>query len=257
MEKEKLEGIIIDYIDGRLSAREVEEVEKLLSKSYEAQRLHQELREVMSIMDGSNTLQELGGHEVTFAKNLKSVQATKEKSGIVFLHPVLYRVAAAIALVMVGIAGGFWINKNYQHNQELAVLRKEMTETKQLMMAMLSNGQSASQRMQGVSVALTISTVDDEVVKALSGAMSNDQNTNVRLAALDALSQFVDEPQVKAILISSLSTQDDPMVQIALIQLLVRIKEKNVINAFEKIIDDNKSIQAVKDEAYTGIIKLS
>jgi HEAT repeat protein len=132
-----------------------------------------------------------------------------------------------------------------------------MAETKQMMLAMMSNDQSANQRMQGVNVALTISKADDEIVNALARTMLKDPNTNVRLAALEALSNFIQDPKVKLLLTNSLSKQDDPIVQISLIQLLVKIKEKNVVKDLEKIIEDDKNIQAVKDEAYTGILKLS
>lgn len=252
-----MEGLLIDYIDGNLSSADKAMVDQLLVDSTEAQQLLKELKEVIDLMGRSRTIEVIHGHETTFASNLKEEREITEEAKVVVFHPVMLRVAAAFALVAIGVAGGFWINKNYQHEQELAALKKEMMETKQLMMAMLTNGQSASQRMQGVTVAMTISTADDEVVKALADAMAHDPNTNVRLAALEALSQFIDEPQVRSIITSSLSTQDDPMVQIALIQLLVKMKEKNVVNDLEKIINDDKNIQAVKDEAYTGIIKLS
>ena len=257
MEKEKLEELLIEYIDGNLSSADKVIVEQLIADSSEVQQLHKELMEVMRLMDNSKPLERLPDHESTFALNLKAEQNSVDTTRVVKFHPVILKVAAAIALVAVGVAGGFWIKKSYQQEQELAALRKEMTETKQLMMAMLTNGQSASQRMRGVTVAMTISTADDEVVQALANTMTHDPNTNVRLAALEALSQFINEPLVRSIITSSLSTQDDPMVQIALIQLLVRLKEKNAVEDLEKIINDDKNIQAVKDEAYTGIMKLS
>ena len=89
------------------------------------------------------------------------------------------------------------------------------------MMSLIDNQQSASQRLQGINVALTIESADDEVVNALAKRMNDDPNTNVRLAALDALSKFHTEPQVRKVLLDALSTQKDPMVQIALIQLMV------------------------------------
>jgi HEAT repeat protein len=125
-----------------------------------------------------------------------------------------------------------------------------------MMMAMMDNNQSASQRIQGVNVALTIKA-DDEVVKALAKRMNEDANTNVRLAALDALSKFHQEPGVRRILIDALSTQKDPMVQIALIQLMVKMKETGIVNDLKRIVDDEESMKAVKDEAYSGLLKLS
>jgi HEAT repeat protein len=108
-----------------------------------------------------------------------------------------------------------------------------------------------------VNVALSITRADDEVVNALVKTLNEDTNTNVRLAALDALSKFHHEPQVKKALLESLSTQNDPVVQIALIKLLVTIKEKSVVKDLQQIIEDDNTIKPVKDEAFTGIMKLS
>lgn len=257
MEKEKLESRLIDYIDGRLSHSEQTEVEKLISENRDVRQLLGELKEILGLIENSIDIPELPGHTLMFESNLKEMVEAKPLSKVISLRSAVYKVAAAVALVMVGVAGGLWINRSNQQAQELAALRKEMTETKQLMMTMLANGQSASQRMQGVNVALTISKMDDDVVRALTEAMRTDPNTNVRLAALEALSKFIDEPQVRKILTSSLREQTDSMVQIALIQLLVQMKEKSVVNDLEKIINDETNIQAVKDEAYTGILKLS
>jgi HEAT repeat protein len=126
------------------------------------------------------------------------------------------------------------------------------------MMAKMNNDQSASQRIQGVNVALTMtSTPDDAIVKALVKTMNEDKNSNVRLAALEALSKFIDDKHVRKTLIESLGKQKDPIVQIQLIQLLVKIKEKGVVDDLQKIVDDEGTIKAVKDEAYSGIMRLS
>jgi HEAT repeat protein len=128
---------------------------------------------------------------------------------------------------------------------------------KSLMMAGLNNEQSPSQRMLGVSVAYQMEKPDDDIVNALMKTMNEDDNTNVRLAALEALSKFSNEPTIRKQLIESLHTQKDPMVQITLIQLMVAIKEKGVVKELEKIATDEKTMKAVKDEAYKGILKLS
>ena len=165
--------------------------------------------------------------------------------------------AAAIALLVVGGGIGFWISKQNDQQQRLAEIESELNATKVMMMGLIDNKQSASQRLQGINVALTIESADDEVVNALAKRMNEDPNTNVRLAALDALSKFHTEPQVRKVLLDALSSQKDPMVQIALIQLMVKMKEKSVVNDLKKIVDDSETMKAVKDEAYSGILILS
>jgi hypothetical protein len=51
--------------------------------------------------------------------------------------------------------------------------------------------------------------------------------------------------------------QKDEVVQIALIQVLVKMKEKVILKELEKITQDGEVLKAVKDEAFTGILKLS
>jgi len=254
MEKEKLESLLIDLIDGRLDSQSKKEVETILAADPEARVLLEQLRQVTDAMDKSSDVEPRRGMKDSFLRMLeeerRSVAFGAPRGKQVSFQPAFFRMAAAIALVMSGVAVGYWVNKNQNVAEENAML-------KQVMLSMMVNPQSASKRMEGVNVALTIERADDEVVAALVKTMNEDLNTNVRLAALEALSRFQHEPPVRAALIKSLSTQQDPVVQIALIQLLVKMKETGVVNELERIINDSTTITPVKDEAHTGIVRLS
>jgi hypothetical protein len=253
---EKLESQLIDYIDGKLSEAERKAVEQELMQNKEAFKVYEQLKHVIQSMNKAATLNPSPKLKQGFDQLLQSEIASR-KSATIFFQPGFYRVAAAVALLIIGGGIGFWISKQNDQQLEIAQIKKEMQATKLMMMAMIDNNQSASQRILGVNVALTIENADDEVVKALAERMNEDPNTNVRLAALEALSKFHQEAHVRKILIQSLSSQKDPMVQIALIQLMIQIKEKAVINDLKRIVDDDGTMDAVKDEAYSGIMKLS
>ncbi|MEX1240737.1 MAG: HEAT repeat domain-containing protein [Cyclobacteriaceae bacterium] len=264
MEKEKLEVLIIDYIDGKLSDADRLSVEQELMRNEDARKLYDELKEVIDLMENSGELTPSTKLKAGFDRILKEEAASSSATRTIYFRPTFYRAAAAVALLVMSGAIGFWISKNNQQQQELAELqremeitRKQLAETKQLMHAMLGNDQSASQRIRGVNVAMGISGADDEIVTALLKTMQMDPNTNVRLAALDALAGFQHDAIVRKGLVDALSKQTDPMVQINLIQLLVQMKEKVVVKDLQKIVDDAGTMQAVKDEAYTGILKLS
>jgi hypothetical protein len=257
MEREKLESMLIDMIDGRLNDTQKQEIESLLARDAEARLLYNQLKEVTRVIDQSPEIEATGPMKGRFMSMLGEEIQKNEKGRQITMHPSVLRIAAAVVLVLSGVAIGYWANKDQQREVQLAAIESEMRATKQLMMALIENRQSASSRMEGVNVALTIQSADDDVVKALVKTMNEDANTNVRLAALDALSKFQQEPAVRSSLVQALGTQKDPVVQIALIQLLVRMKEKGVVNDLNNIINDSTSIQAVKDEAHTGILKLS
>jgi ElaB/YqjD/DUF883 family membrane-anchored ribosome-binding protein len=273
MEKEKLESLLIDYIDGNLTEADQAIAEKELAQNEEAAKLHAQLKEVMTLMGNAHIVEP--GHSLrnNFEKLLqekisteavvredtnhgtKAAQAPAGKQ--IFFRPWALRIAAAVVLVMIGVVIGNKISQDREHDRELAAIKQELEENKRMMMAMLDNQQSASQRVMGANVAYEMKNADDEIVNALVKAMNEDPSSNVRLTALEALGKFYQQGHVRNSLIKSLSTQKDPIVQIALIRLLVQMKEKEVVNQLEKITRDGTVIKAVKDEAHSGILKLS
>jgi hypothetical protein len=257
MEREKLESLIIDYIDNKLNSVDREKIEKELVRNTDAYKLYEELKEVMQVMDRAARLEPSLKLKSSFENMLSEELSSVKKNRTVLFTPAFYRVAAAVALFILCGSVGYWIKRYNDQQQQIATLQQEMKATKDLMMSMLHNNQSASQRIQGVNVAYTMTKADDEIVSALVKTMNEDSNSNVRLAALEALSKFIDDPSVRRQLVSSLSKQKDPIVQISLIQLMVLIKEKSVVKDLQRIVDDAETMKPVKDEAYSGIMKLS
>jgi hypothetical protein len=257
MEKEKLESLIIDYIDNKLNAVDRQILEQELMKNAEAYRLYEELKEVIQVMDKAARFEPSNKLKDGFDEMLRNEIKASMQTKTIFFQPAVYRVAAAVALLILGGGIGFWISKQNDQRDRIAAIEKQMEATKLMMMTMIENQQSASQRIQGMNVAMKIQKADREIVQALVKAMNEDPNSNVRLAALEALSKFIGDQSVRKVLIQSLATQKDPVVQIALIQLMVEMNETGIVKDLQKIVDDAETMQAVKDEAYSGILKLS
>ena len=257
MEKQKLESLLIDYLDNKLSHEDRGLVELELRANADAQTLLTQLKEVLHGIENSKHLQPRHSIQIRFEEALALEIEKERRSKQIVMSPTIYRAAAAIGFVVIGVCIGLWINNNNRQAKELAEIKAQMDATKKMLIAMLDNNRSASQRVQGATIAYTMTSADDEVVQALAKALNDDPNSNVRLAALDALGKFYQEAQVRKLLIQSLAMQKDEVVQIALIQLLVKMKEKGIVKYLEKITHDNQVIKAVKDEAFTGILKLS
>jgi hypothetical protein len=115
---------------------------------------------------------------------------------------------------------------------------------------------SPSQRMRAAIQAYEMKDTDKEIVDALVKTMNTDPNTNVRLAALDALAKFHREPYVKKQLLGAMSKQKDPMVQIGLIELLTKMKQTSILKELDKMVKDGNTMEAVKDQAYSSIFTL-
>jgi anti-sigma factor RsiW len=267
MEKEKLESLLIDYLDGILSEADQALVERELKENENAAKLHAQLKEVLDLMANTKVAVPRTSFKLNFEKALQAeisksgstvdMQRTQPAGKQVFFSSWIVRVAAAFILVMAGVGIGNWINTTRLHDQEIARLKEEVENNKRIMLSMLENQQSASQRVMGATVAYELNKADDEIINVLVKTLHEDPNTNVRLAALEALGKFYQQAHVRKVLIASLATQKDQVVQIALIRLLVQMKEKQIVNELEKITHDDQVMKAVKDEAHSGILKLS
>jgi HEAT repeat protein len=87
-------------------------------------------------------------------------------------------------------------------------------------------------------------------------ALNYDSNVDVRLAAIDALSRFAADPDVRSGLVKSLPIQKSPLVQISLIDLLVQLQERQSIEVLKRIADDAGQNQQVCQRAERGVQKL-
>ena len=261
MDQEHLDSLIIDFIDNKLNSVDKQKIEKELWSNPQAFKRYEELKELLKLMDRSARLEPSEKLKMNFRAMLNEEIAAEEKRKTIWFRPTIYKVAAAVTLLVLGAGIGFFISN--QNDQRLALIEAQMKAQEaqlaitQELLAKLNNPQSASQRMQGIKVVYKMAETNDEVVDVLVKTMNEDPSSNVRIAALEALSHFIEEDQVKRALLKSLNQQKDPVVQISLIQLLVKIKEKSVVNDLQKMVDDEGTMQAVKDAAYSGIMKLS
>jgi hypothetical protein len=192
---------------------------------------------------------------------LEKIQKPAPQQGKLLFFPVqqaavYWRVATSILL----LAGAFWAGAQFgqqpsteQQAPEIAALRQEVQEMKKVLAAGATAHYSASDRIRVVSQEFGAAPGDDEVIRLLISTMNNDPNVNVRLAASEALYQFRESEQVRHALIKSLPVQTDPLMQIALIDLLVKMKEKKALEPFQKLAKKEDLLPIVKDKAEEGI----
>jgi len=264
MEEEEMKELMIEHLEGNLTGELKEFVAKHIEKDEKWKLEYTKLKELVEIIDNSSELVPPDSLKLDFEKML-SVEISnkgqvdpevKETKTIYWnSHKMWLQIAASVTILL----GGYIIGTNLTSNsnqKELMALRSEMEVTRKLVLSSLQN-QSASSRISAVNASYKIKTIDNSIINALIKTMNTDENANVRLAAIEALTVMVAEEKVLEALIASLSTQDKPVVQIALINLMVDLKEKRAIQSLQKIIDSNTSIDVVIDEANYGLFKLS
>jgi hypothetical protein len=133
----------------------------------------------------------------------------------------------AAACLAIGFFGGFFGGRSAvaPQNTDVAELRKEMIGMRQLVTLSLLQQQSAAERLRGVTWAYQTESSDTEVLGALLRTINSDPNVNVRLAAIDAVRNFSGSPAARRGLVQALPKQNSPLVQIALVDTLVDLKQ--------------------------------
>ena len=144
--------------------------------------------------------------------------------------PLLQFATFAVAIMAAAAAGHYYAASAHQRDQ-IARLSADNQQMRQLVALSLLRQQSATDRLQGVSVGANLQPAGDEVVSALLQALNHDANVNVRLAAADALRQFESRTGVRQGLRQALLSQDSPIVQISLIDWALEEKDRGSLNS--------------------------
>jgi hypothetical protein len=170
---------------------------------------------------------------------------------------MLWQIAAGIALLVVGGGAGYGVRASQsQGTSELSQLRGEVSGMRQLIALSLLQQQSASERLRGVSWAYRVESSDTEVLSALVSAVNHDPNINVRLAAVDALHPFASSPTTRDAAMQALPKENAPIVQVALIDLLVDLKEKEALKELERMASDDATDTSVRQHAKWALERL-
>lgn len=246
---------LVQYIDGTLSEKENLEIKHWIETNKEMETQYNQLKQADTLMNSN--LDTIPSDRMTarFEHWLDHYETDIKKTKLKRLN--WYRIAAGLAILLVGYGGAMTISKLNQQRQELTKIKVELQATKDLVMDNLNNQNSASQRMSGIYASQDLTTPDLEILQVLIKTMNTDPSSNVRVAALEALGKYYHLPSVRSALIQSLAHQEDPVVQIALIQMLVQKKETVIVDELETLTRQEDLIKAVKDEAYKGIFKLT
>lgn len=156
---------------------------------------------------------------------------------------------------------GLWIGGaipgSGEDKHEMQRLRGEVREMRQFMSVSLMSQPSTVSRMQGVSLSTQVQNPDVSLLETLFEKIESDPNVNVRLAAVDAMLLFCGEQQVQTRLMETLKTQNSPLVQVALIDLISTLQHQKALDALKKLINSEKVHPDVKAYAEQKQLEIS
>jgi len=164
--------------------------------------------------------------------------------------PLAYSAAA----MLTGLFFGYlFFNRPDTPDRQLA---KEVRELKETMLLTLIESPSASDRMKAVSYTGGEAKADNRVVEALLETLNNDENTNVRLRALDALSAMSQSAEVREGLILSITKQDSPVLQSAIADLMLKLQEKKAVHPFQRLLQQKEMDPEIREKIKKVVTQL-
>ena len=249
---------IVDFIDRQLPVNESKEIQDHIASCDSCKTNYEETMALMEAFSNeeeqkpSDSLRKNFMNLLDEEKQLQQTQIVQLKPKPSFNWKQAFQIAASFLLLFLGFFVGNYTSKQ-KASAEIAVLEMQTIELKENMMLAMMDNKSASKRIQGVQYLDEFPNPDETIVKALVVRMLNDENTNVRLTAVNALQAFIASETVKNGFIKALETEKNPGIQITIIQALVKIQEKKALLPMQRLLDNNETQLFVKEEIKSTI----
>lgn len=245
----QIETAIIDYLNNELDDKERARLESLINSDSEVQNLFLSYQSTINTFNQIPVVKTPESVHNNFHNFLQLEIENKEPQKIIKPNFKFIK-QAAIGLVL--LCSGLVIG-NYLKLQDNAGIYTQNTNND---FEELLRHSSTSARIKAVNMSSYMDSSDKDITDALIKTFLNDNSDHVRLACIESLSKFASNVKVRQAFIKALETEDDPTIQISLINVLTSIQEKNAVKSFDKIIQNDNAVNFVRDEAQSGKLRL-
>lgn len=257
MEKE-IQRLIERFMAGETTDAERNEIERLLSEgviSLDDLRELSAIQERIMMMESPDPSPAL---DTRFYAMLSAEEGEYQGQDWkrFFSWPALApKFALASLMLAVGIAAGYFLRPGSPErgNEQIAALSNQVSELQEMMMLSLLEKGSATERLKAVGLTQAMDEASKKVTGALIQTLNQDENVNVRLAALEALKPYATDSSVREALIHSIPLQESPLVQISLAELMVALQEKGAVKEIEKLVQSDNTPVEVKNKLRKSI----
>lgn len=244
MECKEIKINLPEYIDGKLNESSSTMVSEHLEHCSSCRKIHSELTSFLQFTDSFPEIEPPKGMKEEFLE-MADLEGSAIKRIISF--PFWTKVAATILIVLGTFITGYFTGSK---RGEVSNLHAEMVNLRQQVLLAGLKDYSGPQKIDAVYNIRTSGLANETLVSALVYTMNSDKNVNVRLAAINALAEMMDKnAHVKTELIRSLSVQDNPLLQISLIQVLTESGVKEAKDEIESLSNNENTNQQVKEYA--------
>lgn len=118
------------------------------------------------------------------------------------------------------ITGGSTMSRDINQPQ-ISQIQEDVSQLRDMVALTLLSQDSVQARLRGIDFARTNISNDPRVLTLLLNTFERDETRNVRLAALDVLGNYLDDPMVKERIYNNLLMETSPIVQLKIVELLL------------------------------------
>lgn len=267
MNCEDVKSLFIEYIDGMLNDNDTLRVDDHLSSCEDCRAEIATMKQVLMNLDNvvmeepsDNLRRNFDNMIGSYSLGLKDRETPRLK-GIAdrieswWPKRPLVQFMTTVAVLVIGLITGLSINERSGSKKEIVQLKTSMNHLEKVVMTSLLNQSSAADRISGLSMTGRLKNVDRQFYSTLLLLLNSDPNVNVRLAAVNALTNFADNDYVRHELVISLGLQSSPLVQVSLIDLLASINETDSSSTLVRIINNPEVDIHVKERARKALKK--
>tara|TARA_R110002051_G_scaffold87713_4_gene154466 strand:+ start:4853 stop:5647 length:795 start_codon:yes stop_codon:yes gene_type:complete len=255
MENKHVIALLPDYIDGILDAKQHNAITVHLKNCEHCSKELLELNVLFKAFKNevihlpSKSLK-INFHEAIANEKQEMISGKKDTFEALHPHRKLWtwaKIAASIVFLISAFLVGRYYNPSTSNPIVSVPTNDKGTSEKKIMLALMDD-LSASKRIQGVTTVNEFENPDKTIVNALIERMLYDQNTNVRLTAVQALIRFTSSEAVKNGFVKALKSEKDPLVQIRIIKTLVKIQEKKALVPMRHLLEQKDTEPFVKEQ---------
>lgn len=247
MKSEHVKNMLPDFLEDNLDNKTRQEVKDHLEECEECRRELEQYRVLENLFEEEKVIAPSAGLEQRFSAMLEEEKEGNRTTESHFPFRRILQVAAAVAALFLSFQAGRWLEQE-PSEEIIADVEKQPESQESFAMLALLTDESASKRIQGVNFFEEASDLDKDILKVLGNKMLYDENTNVRLAAVEALGKFNSSEEVKKSLVTALKTEKEPLIQISLIQTLVKMREKEAVEPMKELLQDGETQPFVKEQ---------
>ena len=262
-----------DLLDARVVDADTAEVRAHLASCLDCQREYSALAQTLTALDAlpgakpgpalRKSFSALLEEEKNSAASISAAAEHQRRAHRVLLWRWILAPAAAAGLAIAAFTAGMRFappaaapGLDPATKRELADLRRQVDSVNQLVSYSLLQQRSTSERLQSVLATLDKKNPDQKVISDLIGLLALDPSTNVRLSALDALYPHADQQAVRSSVLATLPREQNPLVQVAMIDFLVAARDHEATPELERMARSETVDRAVRDAAKRGLAQL-